>query len=61
MTAPLPEVASGPAVLLFVHAECPTARLTLSRLAGVRPPGRELVVVAQESAARARELARGVA
>jgi hypothetical protein len=47
-------------VLLFVHGDCPTTRLTLSRLAGVSP-ARELVVVAQEPAERAERLARGLA
>ena len=47
-------------VLLFVHGDCPTTRLTLSRLAGVSP-ARELVVVAQEPVERAERLARGLA
>ena len=46
-------------VLLFVHADCPTTRLALSRLAGVRPK-RELVVVAQEPPERASRLTRGL-
>ena len=49
----------GARVLLFVHADCPTTRLALSRLAGVRPK-RELVVVAQEPPERAERLARGL-
>jgi peroxiredoxin len=47
----------APVVLLFVHADCPTARLTLTRLAGARGEV-PLVVVAQEPPDETARLAR---
>ena len=50
-------VAAGPVVLLFVHDDCPTARMTLRRLAA-KEPARRLVVLAQERPHAAARLAR---
>jgi hypothetical protein len=49
-------LSEGPTVLLFVHADCPTARLTLQRLAPAT--GLPLTVVAQETPDGAARLAR---
>jgi peroxiredoxin len=55
-------LAEAPAILLFVHSECPTARLTLERLARVGPrleaSGSRLVCIAQEPPDAAARLAR---
>lgn len=52
----------GALVLLFAHTDCPTARLTLRRLApleeALAEAGTRLVVVAEETAAGAARLAR---
>lgn len=55
-------LAEAPVILLFVHSECPTARLTLERLAHVAAPieasGARLVCIAQEPPDAAARLAR---
>ncbi len=58
----LPRMAGETLLLLFVHADCPTARLTLRRLGPLGPElaaaGTRLVVIAEESVAAAARLTR---
>ena len=55
-------LASAPTVLVFAHSDCPTARMTLERLAHVAPDveaaGTRLVCIAQDPADAAARLAR---
>jgi hypothetical protein len=53
--------AEGPALLVFVHGDCPTSLLALRRLSGVRDGSARLVCVAEEDAAGAARLARRAA